>query len=621
MSWTTLKGIFCVGIVLCVFCASSTWAAEEVAAPVKGKAADAQAKDKGDGGERISRSMEQMLASLPADTTPKFQIGEIRISGNVLLSSEDLLEKIPLVYDASPGTAKKLVSDYLYDLRGIKKIAAGGGAAEVSARSIQGFTRYLLSVYEDEDYAGIYVYVPSDAFGEGKDLKEGILPVKVIEAKVVDVRAQSFDVDGAAVEKGYLRHSALLGWSPAKEGEVANKKKMDDMLGLLNRNPDRYMSAVVSKGSEPESLSVGYNVYEANPWHFFAQVDNAGTKDRRWTPRVGMINTDTLGFDDILTLIYQTPVDGDLGDQYSLYGSYDFPLVGPRLRLNLFGGYSEFDVSGSGDISFLGRGSFHGGTVRFNVMQANEWFFDVTGTLMHQESKITPSLFPSFLKSDVDIDLWGMGVEIYRESDMSDTRIAFQRFDSYDGSRESGFGLARTGAKRDFSILSATVNHSQFLDTDKIQNLSGSFKYISADERLHPSQMTTFGGMYSVRGYDEYEIVADGGVLASVQYEYDLVKREQAKRRAAGRDVTEKDRKPFVRKFAPLVFLDYGQARIVDALSTETTDQELCSWGAGAKLELGDNFTGVIYYGYPLIRTAETREGKGRINVGFLWRF
>ena len=43
--------------------------------------------------------------------------------------------------------------------------------------------------------------------------------------------------------------------------------------------------------------------------------------------------------------------------------------------------------------------------------------------------------------------------------------------------------------------------------------------------------------------------------------------------------------------------------------------------GFGAKLELGDGFTGVIYYGYPLIPTEGTRTGDGRLNVGFLYRF
>lgn len=601
-------------------------AAEEVADPLKDKSGQALDEKKALDQEVSKRKrpvdVDELIASLPDDSTPRYEITEVQISGNDLLSACELLGRLPAVYDSSTRDSAGPIGEYLYDFRGLKAIVEEPGKSqEVSARSIKGLTQYVLSIYKWRGYGGIYVYVPSDAFGADKELKQGMLPIQVIEAKVSDVSVRSYGVDGEPAEEGYLSHDSLLRWSPVKKGEVVRRKKLDDMVNLLNRNPDRYVSAVVSRGSEPDTLSVGYDVYEANPWHFFGQIDNAGTRDRQWTPRFGIINTNTLGFDDILTLMYQTPLDKRAGDEYSAYGSYDFPLLGPRLRLNLFGGYNEFDIDGTGDIDFLGRGHFYGGTLRLNVFQANRWFFDVTGTLSHLESKITPSLFPNQLGTDVGIDQWGLGVEIYREDDMTDTRIALQRFDSYDGSNDSEFGLARSGAKSNFSIYSASVRHSRYLDTDKIQNLSGSFRFVTSDERLHPSQMTAFGGMYSVRGYDEYEVIADGGILASLQYEYDLVKHGQAGLRQAGRLVREQDRKPFVRKFAPLVFFDYGQARIEDASGSENSDQELASWGVGTKLELGDNFTGVVYYGYPLIETEDTREGKGRINVGLLYRF
>ena len=123
--------------------------------------------------------------------------------------------------------------------------------------------------------------------------------------------------------------------------------------------------------------------------------------------------------------------------------------------------------------------------------------------------------------------------------------------------------------------------------------------------------------MYTIRGYDESEIVADGGLIASLQYEYDLVRKGQVD--LLGQEVDEKERKPFLKKLAPLCFLDYGQARIKDPIKAngETTDQELCSVGGGLIAELGDNFTGTVYYGYPLIPTEDTRSGKGRLHAGF----
>jgi len=133
--------------------------------------------------------------------------------------------------------------------------------------------------------------------------------------------------------------------------------------------------------------------------------------------------------------------------------------------------------------------------------------------------------------------------------------------------------------------------------------------------------MTAFGGMYTVRGYDEYEFVADGGILASAQYEFDLVKYEESKNTAEAAEEPEESKKPFLKKLAPLAFVDYGRAKIRNPVGTEKGHEELISVGVGAIVELGDNFSGAIYYGYPLTTTDVTRESKGRINVGLMLRW
>jgi len=219
------------------------------------------------------------------------------------------------------------------------------------------------------------------------------------------------------------------------------------------------------------------------------------------------------------------------------------------------------------------------------------------------------------------MDLWGYGVDIHHRDDMSDTSLTFNVIDSFSGSDRAEFVLARTNADRDFSILTATANHSRYLDEDKIQRLSGSFRLITSDERLIPAKMTSFGGMYSVRGYDEYEIITDGGILASAQYEFDLVKYEESKETKAGKKQQKQNDKLYLKKLAPLVFLDYGLAKIEKPFGTEHKDRELCSVGTGVLIELGNNLSGVVYYGYPLIATDSTNRGKGRLNIGVMARW
>lgn len=572
---------------------------------------------------RHAMTAEQVdMLTLPVDSTRNLTVREIRVNGNTLISTETILMSMPLVFNASGLPLAQAQSQDLYDIRSIHDVIAGTNQpVDVSLRAIQGLTQYVLSVYQDEHYSGIYVFVPKGAIKPDAGLVDGILPINVIEARVSEVTTKYFDVERNEVDKGILRQSALESWLPVEEGEVARQKKLDNILNLLNLNPDRYINALVSPGSEPNTLDVQYNVYETSPWHYFIQVDNSGTDDRQWNPRLGVINTNLLGFDDRLTVIGQAIPDSTFDENYSLFGSYDFPVAGPRLRLNLYGGYSRYDVNpGTGPFDFIGRGSFYGGVLRYNVVQHKGWFFDVTGSLSQEESTIRPSLFPQFLSSHVRMNLLGVGVNLHRRNDVSSTSLGLDRVESIGGSDQDEFWDfnnltgTRTNAERDFIIYTATASHNQYLDKRKVQQLRGTVRWIVPNARLAPAKMTSFGGMHSVRGYDEYEIVADGGLLASIQYEFDLVKHSEAIE-----DTTIGDME--LKKLAPLLFIDYGRTKIEDRVVGEKRHRTMYSVGTGLVMELGDNFSGAIYYGCPIKDTDETYRGNGRLNVSLMMRW
>jgi hemolysin activation/secretion protein len=254
----------------------------------------------------------------------------------------------------------------------------------------------------------------------------------------------------------------------------------------------------------------------------------------------------------------------------------------------------------------------------YNILQIEDWFIDVTGSLSQENSKVTPALG---LASDVDMDLWGVGVNIHRSDDMSNTSLIFNRVESMGGSSTSDFTAARLNADPDFTIYNFGASHSQYLQASKVNRVSGSFRWINSNERLVPAKMTTFGGFYSVRGYEEDEIVADGGIIISAQYEFDLVKYgESLGNREANSEGTQES-KPWLRKLAPLVFFDFGRAKIKSPVVGERRVRELCSIGAGTVFEIEDNFSAGIYYGWPLRGTDETDTGDGRLHFSCVYRF
>ena len=591
-------------------------------------------KDAADAAKRKAIEDERMLAAekkkakqlsvinklnLPEDTTAKLSVKEIQISGNTLLTANDLIADMPLVFNASNSALSKASPQDLYDLRTINEILTlPGQRREVSVRTIQGFIQYILSAYQDRNYGGVYVYVPKQALLNGTKLADEILPVKVIETTVSTLRITAYDVNQAQREQPILKRSVIEQWSPVKPGTTLNKKKLDHFVNLLNLNPDRYISATISKGTEPNSLAVGYDVYETSPWHTYIQVDNSGTSDRRYKPRLGLINTDLTGRDDRLTLMAQIAPEKGFEDNYAVYGSYDVPLWTPRLRLTAFGGRSEFETLAPGDISFLGHGYFYGSMLRLNVFEHRNWFVDLTGSLSKEESKITSSIFSSFFGSDISWLLWSAGVEIHHRDDMSQSNISFNQYSSMGESDKAEFDKSRTGAKPGFRIYDFSAAHSQFIDSYKVNRISGSLRWIGSNERLVPAKMTTFGGMYTVRGYKEDEIVADGGMLFSLQYEYDLVKRSEREQRKVSLDanapIQPEKGKAWLKRLAPLCFIDGGQARIKDPIVGEKDNESLLSVGIGLTAEVTDHYQAAVYAGWPLKDAGPTEKGKPRLN-------
>jgi len=83
----------------------------------------------------------------------------------------------------------------------------------------------------------------------------------------------------------------------------------------------------------------------------------------------------------------------------------------------------------------------------------------------------------------------------------------------------------------------------------------------------------------------------------------------------------EQNNKLELTKLAPLAFCDFGRAKIEDAVAGENKTQELCSVGAGLLIDVGNDFSAGIYYGWPLRSTIRTDEGKGRFGYSFIKRF
>ena len=561
----------------------------------------------------------------PKDESDLFYVNDVNIIGCTAFSKAELLDpkSLPLEW-LEEGTGNK------YDFRAFHDILKQPGVRrQVSKRDIQGLTKYILWRYSEEDCAGIYVYVPQDSIDPNKnEFRDGILVIKVIEGQVAEpVVIKHYDFDRKEAKKAILRDSVLK--SRVKPGELIRKKRLDYSVNLLNLNPDRQINTVVSRSAEENKVNLTYEVYEASPWHWYAQVDDSGTDKRQWAPRVGLVNTNLTGIDDRFSFMYQAPVDS-LDENNAVFGSYDLPLFTPRLRLGFYGGYSQFEITpetAAQGINFRGNGSFYGTTLRYNLFQwpgreltgeTSPWFLDIIGSLSHERSKVRPSLG---LSADVDMDLYGVGAELHRSTKRSGTSFLFNRTTSFDGASASEFAKARVNTDPDFTIYMLEASRWQYIDKNDIHKLRGRLRSISSDERLVPAKMTTFGGLYSVRGYEEDEVVADGGIITSAEYTFDLTKYLQGPEQGNRGQSDGGLKKPSENLFpnvSLLAFVDHGRAKIKDPVPGEKKAVDLWGAGLGTTVKIDEHTSGSFYYSWPLRGTSDTDRGDGRWNFSFL---
>ncbi len=99
-----------------------------------------------------------------------------------------------------------------------------------------------------------------------------------------------------------------------------------------------------------------------------------------------------------------------------------------------------------------------------------------------------------------------------------------------------------------------------------------------------------------------------------------LIKKEQAGQKTP-QETEKENKRPWLRRLAPLVFFDYGRAVIKHPVPGEIGAQDLYSVGPGIVAEIGDNITAGAFYGFVLKEAGDNDDGDSRLNVNLVLRW
>lgn len=408
-----------------------------------------------------------------------------------------------------------------------------------------------------------------------------VLPGQQAAGGVVQVLLTEGRLDKVSVQ-GARRFDATQysGAVTARSGQPIDKVALDRDLAWINRNPFRQATAVAAPGGPFGTVDLTIEAKEQRPWSLSASLDDTGT-DLTDPLRVGFSATwgDAFGRGDLVS--------------YQLSASPDFrKSVGHSLSLQSFlpwrhvltASASYATVEGDLPPPFTMEGYNGSAGLDYQIPLQHDQTIALAVAAKRSNNNFRFSDFP-ISDNTADVVTFSAGWSGRFRDARGDTALSANLALSPGGltgdSDKADYRKIRAGADSRFAVLRLNLDHGARLP--RKWSLRTSLRGQIASGALLGSEQMAFGGVSSVRGYDEGAFYGDQGVLMRNELSPPPVKL------AAG-----------AQPFSPFLFWDAGwmtnRARLVGDPKSLTVQ----SVGLGFNLGLTTRVSARGAWGFPL---------------------
>lgn len=455
-------------------------------------------------------------------------------------------------------------------------------------------------------------YINSGAVIPDQNPTNGVIRIKIIEGVLSQIHLHG---------NRWLRDSYIKSRVERWTGPPLNLGDAQEGLQLLRENPNvQQVNAELKPGVVPGQSQLDLRVVDREPFHFGLQADNERP------PTVGAEEIWALASDDNLTGnsdplriqygIANATADGfDFSGADNLEGSYVLPIT--RFDTTLAFNASRLNTSITENnfvpLDITSLTSTYGAVLRQPVFQSPnqeaavsigfDWRKNQTW-LLGQPFAISPGattngvMIDAPLRFSQDYTLRGQSYVVALRSTFS---VGLDLFGATDVSSSSN----RVPNAEFFSWLGQGQYIQRLFNTQNefVFRLSGQW---TPDPLLELEQFSV-GGMNTVRGYPENQLVRDRAIVSSVEFRVPIIYDK------AGAGILQ---------LAP--FFDFGAARNVNG-SIQTTvgapaaPSPIYSTGAGLLLTANKHVSGELYWGYRL-RHADMPPDAGAQGLGISFK-
>ena len=509
----------------------------------------------------------EQMAEQSSDDGVNFDIWEYRVEGNNLLG-RDMIERT------------------VYPHLGPKKTIDDVELARVA----------LETAYRNNGYGTVFVDIPE------QDVENGVVILNVTEGKIDRV---------AITGSRYYSLGKIREQVPAiQEGQTPYLPEVQKQLADLNKGvAGRVITPVLRPGKTPGKVEVELKVQDEFPLHGSVELNDrytADTNELRLNANVRYDNLWQLGHSASVGYVV-APEDRD--EVEVIFGTYLVRFPGSNNLLAFYAVDSSSDVATTGEINQIGNGNIVGGRAIFPLPNLDRFThsvtfgadykdFDETTRLLGVDALNTPVSYISFITSYSANWFHERG----RTTFTADGHFAPRAI----GNTEKEFENKRAGAKPNFAILKASLEHTRELYLDSLLKLK--FQAQIADSPLISNEQFSAGGLDTVRGYLESQQLGDDAYLASIEVQ------SPSLAKYVGEYVGE-----YLNDFRFKAFAEGARLKIQQPLPDQVDRFTLASIGAGMDLTAFRGFNAEFLWAMALNDNDDIQSGDSRLHfkVGY----
>jgi len=437
-------------------------------------------------------------------------------------------------------------------------------------------------VYRDRGYQTVVVQIPEQTAAGG------VVRLAVTEGKVRRLR-----VRGAR----YFSPARIKAGAPSlAEGRVPDFNAIPADMVALNQLADRRVTPSLRPAPTPGDVDIDLEVKDSLPLHGSLELNN-----RRSAQTTALRLNGALSYGNLwqrghtLAFNFQiAPERRDDAEVYSASYSARVPTV-DWLTLTLRGTKQNSNLStlGGSAVNVVSPGTTAGLHADIALPGADGFYQSLSLGLDYKRSEENVTIAQTLTHTPLTyypVTAFYTAVVAGKRSETDFTAGVTLSLRGV-GSNSADFARKRYGADADFLTFRADLSHTHELPAGF--QVFGRVQGQLANEPLVNSEQLSGGGLDTVRGYFESEVLADDGVFGSLEL------RSPSLLAWFGEKTGE---------WRVYVFGDLGGMTVIRAQPEQDARFTLSSLGFGSRIRLRDHFTGSVDAAFPLDAQAHTRE-------------